>query len=138
LDYVEFTAAVAIAATSVATANVIVTGSSVAYDGATAVLVTFYCPRIDAPNSTAPHLLIGLFEDGTQLGCIADITSPAAVSWSTACHVTRRLTPSAASHVYSVRGYGSAAIVGCQAVAGAGGAASANLMPGFIRIARAA
>jgi hypothetical protein len=138
LDYVEFTANVAIAATTVAGATVIVTGSSVVYDGATAVVVEFFCPNFVGPNSTVPTVFVGLFEDGAQLGVLAAVSSSAAVSYSQPMRALRRLTPSGAAHVYSVRAYGSAAIVGVTANAGNGGAASGNMLPGFIRITRAA
>lgn len=133
-DYVAFTSPVSITATTEGTANTIVTGSSVAYDGSTVVLVTFFAPYYGAPSSTASDSQVILYEDGTSIGsmCLISRISNAA-SQRDMVAVTRRITPTNASHTYSIRAYIS---TGTGSM-GAGVGGSAAHAPGFIRITKA-
>lgn len=131
LTYVEFTANVGCGATTSAGATTIVTAAAVAGDGATKVLIEFFAPTYSA-SSTGVQGHIGLYEDGTSIGELwvqtAGLSAGASVE---AIYVARRMTPSAASHTYSIRAYTPPG--GTFTVqAGAGGAAT--LFPGFIRI----
>jgi hypothetical protein len=105
LDYVALTSTVNVTATTEATANTIVTGSAVVYDGSSAigVLSRMFVGDI--------HLVGDRFPMSTFV----------------------RLTPSAASHTYSIRAFTNA---GTQQVNGGAGG-SATLYPAFIRIDRA-
>src|SRR4051794_26014772 len=88
LDYVGITSPVAISATSEATANTIVTGSSVAYDGSTIVMLDFFAPYVEVNNTVLKFVLydgsssVGLL--GLEL--IGTVFLP--------IHVSRRFTPS--------------------------------------------
>lgn len=132
LDYVQITSNASITATTEATANTVVTGASVAYDGSTAVYIEFQASRA-RPNATASSVMeYWLYEDGSSIGRIgyqqADSTSP-----YKPIHLGRRMTPGSGSHTYSIRASvnsGTGVIV-----AGAGGAATD--MPAYMSIRKA-
>lgn len=135
LDYVEITANATTNQTVEASATTLITGSAVTYDGATTVLIEFFTQRGD-PSALAAggQLVLNLYEDGTDIGRIAQVGTNGA-GMGNAIRCARRRTPSAGSHTYSIRGWVSAA--GTAAVqAGAGGAATT--MPAFIRVTRVA
>ncbi len=132
LDYTEFTADVAVTATTEATATTIVTASSISFDGATKVEIKFFCPSlVFSTSSVLTHLT--LFEDGVSLGDLAQFKVSSGVNQFGAINVLRRRTPSNASHTYSVRGYSASALTATYK-AGAGGAGL--LLPGAITISR--
>lgn len=131
LSYVEFTATVGCTGTSAATATTVVTAGAVSFDGATKVMIEFYCPSYSA-SSAGVNGKIGLFEDGTNIGVAFDESvgiSPAANL--EAIYVARRMTPSAGTHTYSWRGWTPAGGT-FSCISGAGGASTD--FPGFIRI----
>lgn len=133
LDYVEKTTNSSITATTEGTADTIVTGASVAYDGATEILVEFqaYSARPDS-GAAGRNLDIILTDGGTSLGIIAELTTPAAAAMQFPLRAARKLTPSAASHTYDIRAFVN---VGTGIVySGAGGAGAG--MPMFMRITR--
>jgi hypothetical protein len=132
LDYVEFTSSVSLTATTEATANTIVTGSAVAYDGSTAVIIEFFCQ--DIFNNTATEIdLIYLYDGASSIGRMGDFRAAlGSTDRRIPCFLTRRLTPSNATHTYSIRGAS-----GGHASASAGAGGNGNIMPGYIRITRA-
>lgn len=134
LDYATFTSAVTVTATSEATANTVVTGAGVAYDGSTDVMIEFFSYAVQGPGSNGVISLV-LYDGSSSIGTIAQINQPTvAGAFITPVLVARRLTPSAATHTYSVRAFvntGSGSVY-----AGSGGVG--NAMPGFIRITKAA
>lgn len=133
IDYVEFTSPVNITATTEATSNTVVTGSAVTYDGVTIVLIEYYCPRSRVPAGNN-DLNYSLWDGSTDLGLLGLLEGPdAANELRVPSRLARRLTPSAASHTYSIRAYVNTGTG--HADAGAGGIAT--IMPGFIRITRA-
>lgn len=137
-DYMAFTSPVSITATSEATANTVVTGSAVTYDGSTVVMVEFFCPYGSTPPADAAQLNTWLYDGSSSIGRLeyrqndgnhnagGDTPSASAVFGS------RRLTPSNASHTYSVR---SSVSTGTGSM-GAGAGGNAAVMPGFIRITK--
>lgn len=133
LDYVEFTSNVSPTATTEGTANTVVTGSSVAYDGSTVVIIEFFSSNSRADTGAANRsMTIWLYEDGSSIGSIGTLNTPAAGNDNKPICCIRRLTPSNGSHTYSIRASvsaGTGVIVG-----GAGGAG--NAAPGFIRITK--
>lgn len=129
-DYAQFTSPVTVSATSEATADTIVTGNSVAYDGSTVVMVEFYAPYFDSSGG-ARILTIVLYDGSSSIGKLGVIlTLSGTIEMGST--LQRRLTPSNASHTYSVRGY----INTGTAPVGAGAGGSTNYMPGFIRITK--
>jgi len=134
LDSVEFTAPVTVSATA-DPLTTIVTGSSVAYDGSTAIIIEFGAPYIDTPAGMAGDLLIlALYDGSTQGRYIARWASATTASERHPVYVRLRLTPSAASHTYSIRGQVTNAAR--TATVGAGAGTGTTAMPGFIRITR--
>lgn len=134
IDYAQITtASVNITATAESTADVVITGSSVLFDGA-AIMVDFYCPDA-TPDATAAGraLTFDLYMDGASLGQMGLELTPAAASMRLPIFCTKRITPSAATHVFSVRAHVNA---GTGIVrSGAGG--SGNSSPSFLRITKA-
>lgn len=125
-DYAQVTSGGNITATVEASANTIVSGASVAYDGSTTVIIEFMCQSVLSPASQTTYLL--LFDGSTSLGYIGNSLPNNNVT----TYIRRRLTPSNASHTYSIR-----AIVTSGTgtwTAGAGGAG--NNTPTFIRISK--
>lgn len=130
LDYVAFTSPVTLSATSEATATTIVTGSAVAYDGSTVVEIEFYTPYFDS-SAGAEIMTVVLYDGAGSIGKLCVMLTLTAVIQAGGTY-KRRLTPSAATHTYSIRGYVNTGSV----PVGAGAGGSTNYMPGFIRITR--
>jgi len=136
LDYKEFTANVSCPNTTEAASTSIVTSSSVVYDGATKVLLTFFAP---AYQSTATGASGGTFlvlwdnTAGVSLGLLA-ADKPSATNADQFVPVCARiLTPAAGARVYSVRGYGQSASM-LTIMADVGGVG--KRVPGFLRITK--
>ena len=131
LDYVQFTSPVAPTATSEATADVVVTGSSVAYDGSTIVVVEFFSPWARPQASAGADLSFWLYDGSSSIGRMGlTRCNVNGTNWWNPIHLSRRITPSNASHTYSIRASVSTGTASIQAGAGGSGAE----MPGFIRI----
>ena len=111
LNRKEKTTFTAVTATTRATADTIITADAVSYDGATLVKVSLYIPlatiQLEAAQTDG---LIGfvLYDGSTQLGDFGVIQVSGAVAAETivqAFYGVVTLTPSAASHTYSGRGW---------------------------------
>jgi hypothetical protein len=135
LDYVQFTSAVNLTATTEATANTIVTGSAVSYDGSTVIMVEFFCEGWETQATTDAVSIMWLYDGSTSIGRMGTLCTPAGGSLGviTPAFMVRRLTPSNASHTYSVRGTTTTG----TAVANAGAGGIGVAPPGYIRIIRA-
>lgn len=132
LAYNEFTANVAITAVNPATANTVVTASAVTFDGATAVIIEFHAGRVDGSANAGNQCIFELYDGATDLGIVGvPFINPAATTLSTgAFRASRRLTPSAGAHTFSVRAWASTGTASVSA--GIGGAGT--FLPGYIRI----
>lgn len=97
-DYVAKTSNTTISATSEGTANSVVTANAVSYDGSTVIVLECFVPFLD----TGSGVLV-LFFDGSN--ALALIDAPPALARSGGGTFRLRLTPSNASHTYSVRAY---------------------------------
>lgn len=133
IDYVEFTSAVSVTATSEATATTIVTGNAITYNAAQVITIEAYWPYMD--NPVTRDFFIVLYDGASSIGRLGLMNSPDATNFLRPgpFRAVRRLTPSAAAHTYSIRGYMSAG----TGTVGAGAGGSGNYMPGFIRITAA-
>jgi hypothetical protein len=127
IAYAEITADVTVTATSEASANVVVTAPAVTFDGATVVYVEFQATRVDTAAGANAAVLINLWDGSTDLGRLGVALSQTGIA--APISRARRLTPSAASHTYSIR---ASQLVGNGAVR-----AVAPNLPAFIRIKRA-
>jgi hypothetical protein len=130
LDYAQITASVNVTATSEATANTLVDGNSITYDG-TRVRVEFWCPEFVQASGADTYVV--LLRDSTVLGR-AQIENIGAVPQAGfPLVVVFYDTPSAAAHTYHVKGYLNGAAT-ATARAGAGGATTA--LPAFLEVTK--
>lgn len=134
LAYVEFTSPVSITATVEASSDIIVSAGSVAFDGSTRVCIEFFTPDLHADPVVGRFVGLWYFDGSTSIGSPAFHYAQVATQENTEpVYVRRFLTPSNASHTYSIRGYVSAGTG--SVAAGVGGAG--NYVPGYIRITKA-
>jgi hypothetical protein len=127
--YVAVTSPVTISATSEAAANTVVTAGAVTFDGSTIVMVQFYC--MAAPGATATSSIqFWLYDGGSSIGLIGYFQ--AATGQESSVKAEIRLTPSSASHTYSIRA--SRGVSNGLIDAGTGGAGQSP--PTFIRITK--
>ena len=123
-----YTSPVSITATTVGTANQIVSLGAITYENAP-IMIEFYCPRYVPGAATANYLIL---RDGTTvIGTLLHMgTSVTAVPLTLAYPIT----PTAASHTYNIAGWGSSAGTS-TANAGTGGTAgdSTAYLNGYIR-----
>lgn len=129
LDYAQITSDVACTATSEAGANTIITGAAKTYDGSTVITLEFFWPAWTTSTSNTVAFLT-IFEDGSVIGRIWDSFGFTASGDMGGTIIVRRLTPSAGTHTYSVRGHSQSAQT-FTIKAGAGGAAT--LFPAYLR-----
>lgn len=130
--YTEFTANVSLTGHTAATATTIVTASAFTFDGSVS-LIEFFCPY-QYNNTAQGENVFQLYQDGSDIGQlgVADLASTTGLQ-GYALRLSRRMTPSAGSHTYSIRGYTSGTSTG-TAAAGVGGAGVS--LPGYIRITK--
>lgn len=133
LDYTEFTSPVSVTGANEAGATTIVTAGAVTFDGSTVAIVEFYAPVATPESVAAKTLSLFLFDGSSGIGTIGQVTAVASQTHRVPVLVRRRLTPSAASHTYSIRG--SVTTNPGTVTVGAGG--TGNYMPGYIRIVKA-
>lgn len=132
VDYTQFTASVTIASTTEGTPTTIVSASAHSFDGSTLVCVEFFAPGSVCNPVAGSGFILDLYDGGTSLGRIAIVQNPSASSGINVPLFGRRfLTPSNASHTYSVGGW-SFSSANPVVTAGAGGTTTA--LPGYIRI----
>lgn len=126
--YVEFTAAVTVSATAEATPNDVVSAGALTHQ-VVPHMIEFFAPSVDAPPNNGANLYLNLWDDTTNLGRLyiqrGQFNEP-----SSGVYACRRLTPTAGSHTYKIRGFRDVANFIVEA--GAGGADV--LLPGYIRI----
>jgi hypothetical protein len=134
-DYAQFTATVDITATTEGTANSVISGNAVTYDGATTVMIEFQTTGAQI-DTAGVRMRVILLDGATVLGWLCNFGAFGTAGENLGPYrMARRLTPSAASHTYSVAAFlGSA---GTGHLFGAGGGSGA-FVPGFIRITKAA
>ena len=130
LDYVQKTSSTNITATTEATADTILTGAAVAYDGTTKVVVEFGATYVNTPANQ--QITVCLYDGASSIGKIAVQLDQGAAAVYLPMQRSVRITPSAASHTYSIRAFmsgGTGVVTG-----GAGG--NGNEYPCFMRITR--
>lgn len=132
-DYKEATSSVNVTASSFASATTILTGNAVSYNGSTVVIVEIYCPALFSGASTATAFL-NLWDGSTDLGIIGAVNSASGGITTAPVFARRKLTPSNASHTFSVRGTMNSGTG--VFTAGAGGTGG-TYMPGYIRVTQA-
>ncbi len=133
-DYVERTTDLAISATTDATATAFITGNAVSYDGSTRVKIEIWIVAGDiAPAQAA---VLNLYDGSTDLGRMALANNPLASGSQSnppPLYGVRFLTPSNASHTYTIKAWKTGGT--CSLIARAGG--TATYMPAWYRITKA-
>lgn len=137
---VEFTSQASITATSEATATTLVTANPVTFDGSTSVYVEFCCAYLQTPSSANSSITVCVYDkigsaSAASIGLAFVGGTPASSATDNPIGTWRsnKLTPSAATHIFSMRAYVS---TGTGFItAGTGGAG--NFFPGFIRVIKA-
>lgn len=132
IDYVEFTSSVNITATAEASADTVVTANAESFDGSTIAIIEFFSPRVRPAASIGAIIDVVLYDGSSSIGLWGRGYSSTAQSENRAMYLVRRITPSNASHTYSVR----AIVTTGTGVVGAGAGGSGAAMPGFIRISK--
>jgi hypothetical protein len=133
LDYAQITSPVNVTATAEATADTIVTGNAVVYDGSTPIIVEFVADQMRPDTSAGGHYIgIYLFDGSSSIGFMG-FHNIAGGSTAIPANMRRRLTPSAATHTYSIR----AAVNAGTGLISAGAGGSGAEMPAFLRITKA-
>lgn len=135
IGYDQITAIANVTATTEATANVIIAGSSYTFDGA-AVLATFYSPFIQDPSVAGQQqITVSLWEGATEITRLGIyFTGSATVQTAVAACYVYRFTPSAAAHTYTVRAHANSTTGTPQIGAGAGGVGA--YPPAFLRLTK--
>ena len=134
LDYVEFTANVNVTHLETS-ADTVLTGNQLTFDGTTRVRVEFYCQVIEIPAGYY-DLNVGLWDNGTLTRLLcgrfhnANVNSPDDVEAYGVCY----LTPSAGEHTYTIRAYKSPGSGTTAAIVAAGNGVGDNFPPGFYRV----
>ena len=125
--YAEVTSGGNITATVEGSADTIVTAGAVAFDGSTVVVIEFFAMGVLSAAGETTYLV--LFDGASSIGYIGQ----GMVALNPSMMVRRRLTPTAATHTYSMR----AIVTGGTGTwtAGAGGVGANS--PAYIRITKA-
>lgn len=130
LSRVEYTGNVSLTNTAEASADTIVTAGAISFDGSTVVDIEFFCPGASVQATAAASAIFWLYDGSSSIGKIAQVRNVAASSIIVPVLAVRRLTPSNASHTYSIRGTTSSG----TSIANAGAGGAGNFTPGHIRI----
>ena len=134
VDYTQFTSPVTITATTEAGATTIVTATGVAFDGSTVGIVEFFTPYLQPSTNAGDSIVLCLFDDtgggAASIGKPGQETTPASSALRTPTFVAVRLTPSNATHTFSMRAFR----VTANGTVSAGAGGVGNTSPGFIRI----
>jgi len=134
LAYTQVTASKTVTATVEASADLVVAGPAVTYDGSTAVVVEVFSPAVTPPLAAGASLFLWLYQDGASIGRLAGLVTPSATQLVLPVYAARRITPTAGSHAYSF----AATVSGASGSVFAGAGGLGQYMPAFIRITRAA
>ena len=128
LAYAEITANVSIGGTVID----VVSSGAITYSGAP-IMIEFFAAEWETPAVLGAFLLAYLWDGSTDLGQLALIYSPGSNTMGTPVYARRRLTPTAGSHTYRIRGYCSGGTGKLQAASGA----PSTYVPAFIRVTTA-
>jgi hypothetical protein len=136
LAYAQNTATVNITATTEATAQTLVTAAAITGDGTSLILVEFFAMAWEAVAVANADIRLSLWDGGTSLGQIGALRQNTSTTqqFTGPVYTRVRLTPSAASHTYAIKGHNSAAGTGVI-FSGAGGAG--NAWPMYVRLVKA-
>ena len=130
LAYSQFTSNVSVTHTTEATADTVVSATSITADGSTPIYLQFFAPSWIGTD-TRNNLNLYLYDGSTSLGELnVDRTTINASDAMGQLSGFTRITPSAGSHTYSIR----ATVQSGTGTIYAGVGGTGNYTPGFIRI----
>lgn len=130
-DYVQKTTNTNITNTTEGTADTILTGNAVTFDGAP-VMVEWWSPSVQTPGTAGAIILVILFEGATVIGYF---NAPVGVAGSEnygSQGGRYRFTPTAAAHTYHVK----AIVTAGTGVVGGGAGGTGAFLPTFMRITK--
>ena len=133
LSYTQITAAKAITATAETSADAVIQGPALTFDGTTAILVEMFAPAVVPAAVAGANIMSFLYQDGLSIGRMGTVSSVVAATFITPVFMARRLVPTAGSHAYTfaaIQFGGNGNIF-----AGAGGVGA--YLPAYLRITRA-
>jgi hypothetical protein len=135
LAYNQITANIAITTTNSAGSNLVIEGTTRAYDGSP-VIIEFFSDCVQAPNAVNTATFIQFLDGPTDLGVFGEVYNGTnTVGIAAAVYARRRITPTAGTHNYRIGGYMSGSTSGSVfAGAGTGGGIHS---PAYIRVIRA-
>lgn len=135
LSYVPITSSVPISATTEATADTVVSASALIFDGSTRICIEFFSPFIHPGATAGSQINVFVYDGASSIGqiwvAVKDHTATSQRGES-GCFCRVFLTPTAASHTYSIRA--SRGVSNGTVSAGAG--VVTDFMPAYIRITR--
>ncbi len=131
--YTEITSPVTISSTTQAGANTVIDTGSLSYS-AVAHIIEFYAPYVETGTPNGSTTIINLWDGGTDLGFLAEVINGGSGTGNgnrvpVLCR--RKITPSAGSHQYIIKGWRVSANGSVQAGAGS---SSATWMPAYCRV----
>lgn len=133
--YQEFTSVINVASTTESSGTTIVTAPAFTADGTSSYWIEFYADVSTPTTGAGSFTICSIFEGATQIGRITDLRSPTAGQVQQTQIGRRKLTPTAASHTYSITAFSSSTTGTPQVIAGAGG--TSTFVPGYICIEKA-
>ena len=128
--YQAFTADVPITATTVGTANQIVSAGAATYE-AVPHRIEFFCPRYQGATGALSGLIL---RDGTTV--LGTFTTAAASANIDALYVSTVLTPTAASHTYNVAAWVASGTGTMKAGTGGTAGDATTFLNGYIQVTR--
>jgi hypothetical protein len=138
LDYVEITASVTITAVTAATAQSIIDGNAVTYDGSTRVKIEFWAAATGNSGVTGMNFIADLWDGGTDAGVIAQQDLSSAVftganvaTFNMNTYGARLFTPTAGAHTYHIKGWEP---TGANAIVRAGNGGASTYFPAWYRV----
>lgn len=130
LDYVAKTSSTNITATSEATANAIITGTSQAYAAGT-VMVEAFIPQTRTDTGGAGSTINFVLYDGsTNLGQWSEERTVASSALGIPTFLRQKVTLTAATHQMSLKAF----VSGGTGIAGAGAGGAGTIPPAYIRV----
>jgi hypothetical protein len=103
LDYVQITSNVTVTATTSATAQSVIDGNPILFDGVLRIKIEFFSYSV-GDTGAAQNLLITLWDGSTELGAIAQF-DPTAAGQAIPVYAAILLTPAAGSHTYHIKAW---------------------------------
>lgn len=132
-DRVTITGNATVSGTGAGAQTTIITGSTVTYDGQTAIWVEFYSSQVATSTTSGDFVAINLFDGTTSVCQLAFVQTVAAASLSIPVHARIKIVPTAGPHAFIVQAFRSSA--NGLIVAGTGTAGSAA--PAYLLVTRA-